>query len=220
MYLCLNNYYMENKLIQALNRRYAVKKFDPTKKLTEKQISTVLESGRLTATSFGLQLMKIVVVENTEVRKKLVNCSFGQEQIADASHLLVLCREKDLDLKLFENYVNLVAETRSQDPNSLDGFKNMMVNSILTKSEDEQEIWLEKQVYLEMGNLLTSCAILGIDSCPMEGFIPEEYDRILGLSEINLASVLALPIGYRAADDIYSEKKKVRRSTNDFIVTI
>lgn len=211
---------MEDKLIQALNYRYAVKKFDPSKKLTDQQVNSVLEAARLTATSYGLQLMKIVVVENQELRNELVNCSFGQHQIAEASHLLVLCREKDLELKHFEDYVDLVSKKRNQPIESLEGFKNMMVNSILTKSDDEQEIWLEKQVYLEMGNLLTSCAILGIDSCPMEGFIPEEYNRILGLAELNLAAVLALPIGFRSADDLYSSKPKVRRNSDDFVVKI
>lgn len=211
---------MEEKLLSALNFRYAVKKFDAEKKLSSLQIETLLESARLTATSYGLQLMKIVVVENVELRKQLVNCSFDQQQVKDASHLLILCRERDLELKHFENYVNQVAETRSQDPESLEGFKNMMVNSILTKSEEEQEIWLEKQVYINLGNLLTACAILGIDSCPMEGFIPEEYDRILGLEEKNLASVLALPIGYRAADDKNAKLKKVRRLKDDFLITI
>jgi nitroreductase len=211
---------MEEKLLGALNYRYAVKKFDAEKKLSETQVETLLESARLTATSYGLQLMKIVVVENPELRQQLVKCSFGQEQVRDASHLLVLCRERDLELKHFETYVNQIAKTRSQDPESLEGFKNMMVNSILTKSEDEQVIWLEKQVYIKLGNLLTACAVLGIDSCPMEGFIPEEYDRILGLSERNLASVLALPIGFRSADDKNSKLKKVRRPKDDFLITL
>ncbi len=211
---------MKDKLIYSLNKRYAVKKFDPTKKLSSEQLQTVLEAARLTATSYGLQLMKIVVVENPEMREKLVSCSFGQRQVTDASHLLVLCRERDLDLKHFEDYVNLMATTRNQDPKSLDGFKNMMVNSILTKSDEEQTLWLEKQVYIELGNLLTACALLDIDSCPMEGFIPEEYDRILNLEEQNLAAVLALPIGYRAADDPNAQRKKVRRSQENFVLTV
>ena len=211
---------MEKTLINALVTRYAVKKFDSVKKLSQDQVDAVLESARLTATSYGLQLMKIVVVENTDLRKELLNCSFGQKQVVDASHLLVLCRERHLELKHFENYVDLIAKTRGQDSESLEGFKNLMVNSILTKSEEEQELWLEKQVYIELGNLLTSCAILGIDSCPMEGFLPEEYDRILGLEDKNLASVLVLPIGIRSAEDINSTRKKVRRSSADFIVKL
>lgn len=211
---------MEKKLIDSLKSRYAVKKFDSSKKLTQEQLETVLEAARLTATSYGLQLMKLVVVEDEALRKELVACSFGQQQVADASHLLVLCREKELDLKHFEDYVNLVSKTRNQNPDSLDGFKNMMVNSILTKSEEEQEIWLEKQVYIELGNLLTSCALLGIDSCPMEGFINEEYDKILDLPDRNLASVLVLPIGYKAEDDFNAKNAKVRRDSENFILKI
>jgi len=207
-------------VIEALNKRYATKKFNPDKKLSAETVDQIIEAGRLTATSYGAQLLKIVKVENTEFREKLVNCSFGQRQVADASDLLIICRERDLDLIHFEKYVENVSKTRGVALEKLDGFKNMMVNSILTKSEEEQVLWMEKQCYIVLGNLLNTCAILGVDSCPMEGFIPEEYDRILGLDSMNLASVLVLPIGVRADDDPNFSNAKVRRSTEDFLVKI
>ena len=207
-------------LIASLNKRYATKKFNPSKKLTQKQIDEVIEAGRLTATSYGAQLMKFVLVEDHKIREELVNCSFGQRQVVDASHLLVICRERDIDLEHFENYITRVSEVRGVEVEKLDGFKNMMTNSILTKSQEEQESWMNKQCYIALGNLLTSCAVLGIDSCPMEGFLKEEYDEILGLEAKNLASVLVLPIGYRADDCPNANNKKVRRKSEDFLIKI
>ena len=213
---------METKidLIASLKKRYAVKKFDPHKKLSPTQVQDILEAGRLTATSYGLQLMKFVLVENPIIREKLVDASFGQRQVADASHLIVLCRERDLDLDHFEQYVDNISRIRKVEKNSLDKFKHAMTKSILTKTKEEQEIWMDKQVYIALGNLLTSCAVLDIDACPMEGFIPEEYDEILGLENENLSAVLALPIGYRASDDPNALRKKVRRSEQQFILRV
>lgn len=211
---------MDTDLITALNKRYAVKKFDATKKLTEQQVQEVLQAARLTATSYGLQLMKLVVVEDKDIREQLVNCSYGQRQVADASHLLVLCRERDIELDHIEDYVKNVAKTRKQNEDSLSGFKNAMSKTVLTKRKEDQEVWMDKQVYIMLGFLMTACAVLGIGSCPMEGFIPEEYDEVLGLEEMNLASVLVLPIGYGAEDDPNRLRKKVRRSEEQFIVKI
>jgi nitroreductase len=211
---------MYTDLIKSLQKRYAVKKFDASKQLSAAQIEDILEAARLTATSYGLQLMKVVVVEDPELREKLVNCSFGQRQVADASHLLVLCRERELDLDHFEDYISNVSSTRDVEKSTLDGFKNMMTKSILTKSKEEQVTWMDKQIYILLGNLLTACAVLGIDSCPMEGFIPDEYDEILGLEKENLSAVLALPVGFRAADDPNAQRKKVRRSEDQFILKV
>ncbi|MEX1001165.1 MAG: NAD(P)H-dependent oxidoreductase [Crocinitomicaceae bacterium] len=207
-------------LIQSLKKRYAVKRFDPTKKLSDDDVNALLEAGRLTATSYGLQLMKFVLVEGADAREALVTASFGQRQVADASHLIVLCRERDLDVAHFEEYVENISNVRGIQKKDLNPFKQMMARSILSKTKEEQEVWMEKQVYIALGNLLTSCAVLGIDACPMEGFVPEEYDKILGLEKENLSAVLALPIGHRAEDDPNARHKKVRRSAHQFILRI
>ncbi len=207
-------------LIAALLNRYACKRFDPDRKLNEEQISTLIESVRLTATSYGLQLMKVVVIEDSEIRRLLKSSSYDQPQIVDASHLFVLCRESELDEDHFENYVSNISGTRNIPRGKLDEAKENMMNSILSKSRGDQEIWMEKQVYIALGNLLAACAILGIDACPMEGFIPAEYDEILHLKSKNLASVLTVPVGYRSDDDASAEQKKVRRSTQDFLIKL
>ena len=209
---------MDTHLISSMKKRYAVKKFDPTKKLSEDLVNEVLEAARLTATSYGLQLMKIVVVEDEIMKEKLVEAAYGQKQVADASHLLVLCRERDIDHGHIEDYIKNVAQTREQEATKLEGYKDMMVRDILSMPKEDQIKWMDKQIYILLGNLLTACAVLQIDSCPMEGFKPGEFDEILGLEKENLASVLVLPIGYRAEDDHYAGRKKVRRSGDQFIV--
>jgi nitroreductase / dihydropteridine reductase len=210
----------EKLLIEALLNRYACKKFDRSKKLSTEQVETLVESVRLTATSYGLQLMKVVIVEEENVREQLMKSSYDQPQVCDASHLFVLCREGTLDEEHFEDYVANISGTREIPREKLDQAKSNMMSSILSKSYQDQKYWMEKQVYIALGNLLASCAILGIDACPMEGFVPSEYDDILDLSSKNLSSVLVCPVGYRSTEDANATLKKVRRSTDNFVVKV
>lgn len=207
-------------LIQALNKRYATKKFDPNRKIPADKLEAILEALRLTPTSYGLQLMKTVIVENPELREELVAHSYGQNQVKDASHLLVLCREKSCKESHISDYISTISETRGVPEENLAGFRKMMVDSILGMDEKMQNEWMSRQVYIALGNLMTACAILDIDACPMEGFIKSQYDKVLGLDAQNLHSVLAIPIGYRAEDDHNASLKKVRRSKENFVVTI
>jgi nitroreductase len=211
---------MNEILLSALNTRYATKKFDATKKVPSETIEALIEAIRLTPTSYGLQLMKVVLVENKALREELVPHAFGQQQIADASHLIILCRELDAQADHIDAYIENIADTRSIHVDHLSGFRNMMYNTVLKMTPAQQEDWMKQQVYIALGNLLTSCAILEIDACPMEGFLPSEFDRILGLEEMNLSSVLVIPIGYRAEDDKNASLKKVRRPLPEFLVTI
>ncbi|NOQ75905.1 MAG: NAD(P)H-dependent oxidoreductase [Crocinitomix sp.] len=209
---------MEKQILNALNARYATKRFDPEKKLSESQLSTVLDAARLTPTSYGLQLMKVVVVEAAEKRKALLPYSFAQKQVVDASHLLVLCREKIAEPAHIEAYITNISTTREIPEENLEGFKKMMLGSIADMSEEAIEIWMDKQVYITLGNLLNICAFMQIDSCPMEGFQVEAYNKELGLDDLNLSAVLVLPIGYRSENDANAKHKKVRRSNEDFVV--
>lgn len=218
-YLCIyKTGRMEEKLIQALNYRYATKKFDPAKKLSQKELDTIIESVRLTATSYGLQLMKLVVVEDPEIREKLVDESYGQRQVAEASHLFVLCRERELTEEHFEQHAQNLSEAREVDPDRLDRAKHAWMRSILSMNKEEQKVWMEKQIYIALGNLLTACAVLGVDTCPMEGFKSDAYDSILELADDNLASVLVIPIGFRSEEDELASANKVRRSTSQFLL--
>jgi len=207
-------------LIKALNNRYATKKFDATKKLSQDIVEQLIEAARLTPTSYGLQLMKLVVVENPKLREELVSASYGQTQVKDSSHLFVLCREENVTEDHIESYMSNIAGTRSVEIEKLNPFKNAIEQAVLPKTDEEKSDWMGRQVYIALGNLLTSCAILGVDSCPMEGFVPDEYDRILDLKSKGLKSVLVVPVGYRASDDFNAQNKKVRRDSADFLVRI
>lgn len=206
-------------IIESLNWRYATKKFD-TKKLEQSQVDLVLESLRLTASSYGLQPMKIVVVENPEVREELVGHSWGQRQVADASHLLVMCRQNDMTDADVDHFIDLVAETRQMPKEDLKQYSEMMKGSVVKLPVEQKAIWMSNQVYLGMGNLLTVCAAEGIDACPMEGFDKAAYDRILNLEEKGLNSVVVCPIGYRSEEDHYAQLAKVRKPMDEVLFVI
>lgn len=206
-------------IIESLNWRYATKKFD-TKKLDKKQIDLVLEALRLSASSYGLQPMHVVMVENPTVREELVAQSWGQRQVADASHLLVLCRQNDMTGTDIDNYIDAIVETRNVPKESLEQYSGMMKGTVGKMPEEQKTIWMNNQVYLGLGNLLTICASEGIDACPMEGFDREAYDRILKLEEKGLRSVVVCPVGYRSEEDAYAKAAKVRKPMNEVLHTI
>lgn len=207
------------KIIEDLNWRYACKQFDPNKKITEADFDTLMESLRLTASSFGLQPWKFIVVENSELREELVGASWKQEQVKDASHLIVFASPKKFDEKFVTAYVEDMAKTRGQDPAELDKFKGMLM-MIPNKSPEDQYNWAKNQVYIALGNLMTVCAHMRIDSCPMEGFQATKYDKILGLDEMGLTSMVVCPVGYRHENDKYTELKKVRFPKEDLVIKI
>ena len=206
--------------IKQLEWRYAVKKFDSKRDLSAEKIDRLKEAFNLTATSYGLQPIKLVVIQNKELQNQLVEHSFGQKQVAQASHVLVFCIEKNINTTYIANYFNKVKKVKGTSDDILNPFKDAIVNSFSKKDVQEIIDWSKNQVYLALGNLLTICALEEIDSCPMEGFVPEAYDEILGLKEKGLASVLVLPVGYRAEDDVFSTFKKVRKDMDESVIEI
>lgn len=195
-------------IIKKLEWRYAVKKFNADALVTDEKVALLKEAFNLTATSYGLQPLKLVVVKNKDIQQQLVPSSYNQPQVAQASHVLVLCIEKEIDATYITNYFKRVQEVRGTSSTILDPFKEQLIQSFKTKTKEEVVQWAVNQAYLVLGNLLTVCAAEDIDACPMEGFIPSEYDKVLGLANLNVASVLVLPIGYRADDDMFSTFKK------------
>ncbi|WP_339647999.1 NAD(P)H-dependent oxidoreductase [uncultured Salegentibacter sp.] len=206
--------------IKALQWRYATKKFDPQKILSIEKINILKEAFNLTATSYGLQPLKMVVVRNKELQEQLKTASWEQQQLNTASHVLVICIEKKVDKNFIEKYFKRVKHIRETPDDILDPFKKSLVNSFESKAEEEVLAWALNQAYLTLGTLLTVCATEEIDACPMEGFEPDKYDELLNLGERNLRSVLVLPVGYRAEDDMFSEFKKVRRPLDDVIIEV
>ncbi len=210
---------MESTL-EALHWRYAVKKFDPEKTLSEAKVAVLEESFNLTATSYGLQPIRLLVIRNRELQQQLVSHSYGQRQVSDASHVLVICIETKIDRDYIEGYFDKVHALRGTSEEILEPYRKALVTEFSKKSPGEIRTWATHQAYLALGNLLTVCALERIDSCPMEGFVPGGYDRVLGLAEKGLYPVLVLPVGYRSAEDTFASFKKVRRDLKDSVLTI
>lgn len=199
------------EVTQQLYWRYATKKFDPTKTIPDDVWETLEKSLVLAPSSFGLQPWKFIVVRNPELRQKLVEHSWGQTQVVDASHLVVLAIKKDVDAAYVDQYVERMAEVREVASESLQGFANV-VKGFLNEPPYPLNLdeWSIRQVYIALGQYMTCAAMLGIDTCPMEGFVPSQYDEVLGLAEQGYAAAVVCPAGYRAEDDKYATMPKVR----------
>ncbi len=201
---------MSHPVLNQLNRRYATKKFDTEKKIPEEQFDILLESLRMSPSSSWLQGRWFVVVENNETRKKLKPYSRDQDQITDASHLIVLCRTLDMTTDQVNAYLQSISDTRGVPLETLTWFKQMMLSFVEGKSDEEMAERLTKQVYIAQWFLLSTCAQMEIDACPMEWFDPKKYDEILELEKDGLTSCVVVPVWYRHADDHHAAFKKVR----------
>ena len=202
-------------IIESLNWRYATKKFDSNRKLSKNQVNILKNAFNLTASSYGLQPIKLIVISNQEIKNTLLDSSFNQKQVIQCSHLLVICIETDIDESYIELYFKRVVDIRKTSAKVLESFKKSIINEFNDMSNTSIINWSKNQAYLALGNLMTVCAVEGIDSCPMEGFMPEKYNEILDLKSKNLKSVLVMPVGYRSVDDQFSSFKKVRKDIND-----
>lgn len=206
--------------LERLEWRYAVKKFDSEAMLSEEQIDRLIRAFNLTATSYGLQPIRLVVLKNKEIQQALVPSTYGQKQVAQASHVLVICIETRIDKEYITQYFERVKTIRGTSEQILTPFKNELLENFEEKHTEEIRQWATNQAYLALGNLLTVCAMEKIDACPMEGFVPASYDELLDLKSHGLSSVLVLPVGIRAKDDIFSTMKKVRRDLRESVIQI
>lgn len=205
-------------IIDSLKWRYATKKFDDTLKIEESKIDIIKNAFNLTATSFGLQTINLIVISNKALREALVEHSYFQKQVLEASHLLVICIQNDILDTDIDNYFDNVKAIRNTPETILSPYRNDLKSNMKKMSLKERQQWSKNQAYIVLGNLMTVCALEEIDSCPMEGFNPEAYDKLLDLESRNLKSVLLLPIGYRSKDDIFASFKKVRKQINETII--
>ena len=207
-------------LIKQLEWRYATKKFNNTELLADDKIELIKATFNLTATSYGLQPVKLVVFKDKNLQLKLVKHTMNQEQLAQASHVLVFCIELNIDKNYISEYFKRVKGIRKTPDQLLQPFKEFLIQDFENMDQKQIEEWAIKQAYLTMGNLLTVCALENIDACPMEGFSPEKYDEILELNQRGLKSVLVMPIGYRAKDDMFADFKKVRKTIKNSVIEI
>lgn len=211
---------MTCEIIDKLQWRYACKKFDTTKKLSEEKLTVLKQAFNLTATSYGLQPLKMLVISSQKLKKALVPLTHNQRQVADCSQVLVLCTETQISSHYIKEYFDTVVSLRETPRDVLQPFEDFLTNDFSKKDSSQINIWMAKQAYLALGNLLTVCALEDIDACPIEGFEPKKYDSFLNLTEKGLQSVLVLAVGYRADDDMFSTLTKVRRGTEKVIIEL
>ncbi len=205
-------------LIEALNWRYAVKKFDADRKISEENWKTLEDALVLTPSSYGLQPWKFLIVQSPELRKTLRGHSWNQSQVEDCSHFVVFAAKVQLDELYISNFLNETATQRGMDPTKLEGYKKVMMGDLLQgpRSKIIHE-WATRQVYIALGNLMTVCAVLGIDTCPMEGIDNAKYDEVLKLKGTEYLTSVACAVGYRSADDKYSLAKKIRFNSSAIV---
>jgi nitroreductase len=209
------------QLLDALRWRYATKAFDPTRRIPAATWSALEESLVLSPSSFGLQPYRFLVVQDRATRERLLPHAWGQRQVLDASHFVVFAARTEVTETEIDAFIALIARTRGVGAEALGGYRGMMTGMLLSDAFKPQvPHWTARQAYVALGNLMTSAALLGIDTCPMEGFVPAEFDKILDLPAQGLAAVVCCALGYRHADDKYAVMPKVRFPQNDLVKTI
>lgn len=211
---------MNATLLEALNWRYATKRFDPEKKIPTDTFNALLESIRLTPSSYGLQPIKIINVVNPALRAQIKPLAWNQQQVEDASHLLVFCYLINPGESEVQAHVERMAEIRQKPLESFDGFKQHVVKALENMGNEQREIWTAKQTYIALGQLLLACALEKIDATPMEGFDPEALNALLELPQQGYKASLLCPIGYRHKDDPFHNLIKVRKSNEEIFETI
>ncbi|MDR2982690.1 MAG: NAD(P)H-dependent oxidoreductase [Puniceicoccales bacterium] len=209
------------QLEAVLNWRYATKKFDAAKKIAPDIWATLEKALLLAPSSLGLQPWKFVVVTNPEVKAKLKAVSYGNTQPADCSHLVVFALRKDIDAAYVQRYIARAAEVLGVDTESLNAFRDMVGGYVVGASKDGTLNPSQRnQVFIALGQFMTCAAMLGVDTCALGGIQPEEYDEILGLTGSHYSTVVACAAGYRAADDKYALRKKVRFAPQEVITYV
>lgn len=209
-----------NTFIENQKWRYATKKFDTTKKVSEEDLEFLKEAIRLSTSSYGLQPYRILIIENPEIRAKLKPFSWNQSQITEASHLFVFANIVDIQDVHINDYIANIAETRTIDAQNLKGYSDFMKSKIVPLERDIKSSWTSKQTYLALANLMNAAAELKIDVTPMEGFEAENYNEILGLNELGLNASLVAPVGYRHEEDQNQFFAKVRKSNTELFTII
>ena len=209
------------QLMEALQWRYATKAFDPNRKIPAATWNALQEALVLSASSFGIQPYKFIVVNDPATRAKLMPHAWGQRQVVDASHFVVFAGRTAMTEAEIDRFLGRIVEVRGSNREALAGYRQMMTGSLVGDAAKARiPHWAAHQAYIALGNLLTSAALLGVDACPMEGFVPAEFDQILGLPAQGYAAVVCCALGYRSADDKYATIPKVRFPSTELITTV
>lgn len=207
-------------MIENLKWRYATKKFDTEKKVSDEEIAVLKEAINLTPSSYGLQPYKVLDVQNAELREKLKVASFGQSQVTDASHLFVFVANDDLTDAHIDAFIELTAKTQQISPDGLKGYGDFMKGVFGSRTPEQKHQWAARQSYIALGTLVNVAAEMGLDVSSMEGFDPAQYDEILQLKGTGYSTVVIAAIGYRSASDEAQFRAKVRKPIDQVFQTI
>lgn len=207
-------------ITEAMQWRYATNKFDTNKKLTSAQLDELLGAMVLSPSSYGLQPWRFIVVTNPAIRAQLQVAGYNQPKISEASHLVVLAVEKNVDEKFIDAYLQSIVATRGVTLDDLKMASDMIRGAVLGMTPEQRIEWATRQAYIALGVLITAGAVEGIDVAPMEGFDPKKFDEILGLDKMGLESKVAAAIGFRASDDPSALHKKVRYPREKVVVEV
>ena len=214
----MTNLVTDEQLLAQLNWRYATKRFDPSKKIPATTWATLEQSLILAPSSYGLQPWKFFVVTSDEIKKQLSIHSWGQTQPAECSHHVVFTVRKGLDATYVDKFFDRVIEVRGGSKEALGGYRNIMTGSLAkAAAAGTLDQWQTHQIYIALGQFMASAALLGVDTCPMEGIVPAEYDRVLGLTGTDYGTVVACAAGYRAGNDKYASAPKVRFAASEVV---
>ncbi len=206
------------ELLEKLNWRYATKRFDKSRKLGPEQLNTLLQAADLAPSSYGLQPFSLIVVENDAVKEKLSPAAYNQPQVTEASYVLIWAARTDLSEVHVEEYVERIARIRRISTEDLAENEKTMKNSVNKRTPEQRFNWAARQAYISLGFLLSAAAFYDIDACPQEGFKNAEFDKILGLEEKGLSSVVMATVGYRSEEDATQHQKKVRKTLDELVV--
>lgn len=199
------------ELLAALEWRYATKRFDPTRRIPEEIWSVLERTLVLTPSSYGMQPWEFVVVTRQDLKESLVPHSWGQRQVADCSHLLVIASRQTLGEEDVDRLMRAIESIQGRTLEQTKAYREMIIKDVI-KGPRSQDVpgWARLQGYIALGNFMTAAALLGIDTCPMEGFLASRYDEALGLGERGLSAAVVCPAGYRHPDDANASLPKVR----------
>ena len=201
--------------LRNLDWRFATKKFDSQKKVSEKDVDQICEAARLAPSSLGLQPWHIYVVSNPEIKKKIRSISYLQSQVVDASHVLVFCGRNDV-MQRIDTYSNLNAKKNILEAVKIKGIQTFMKGAMMGRNEEQRMDWAKRQAYIALGFVLAACCELRIDSCPIEGFNNTEMDKLLHMPSY-MNSVVVLAVGYRKEGPTHP---KVRFPKKDLFTSV
>ncbi|WP_293945197.1 MULTISPECIES: nitroreductase family protein [unclassified Sphingobacterium] len=206
-------------LLETLEWRYATKKYDSTKKVDQKDVEKIIEAARMAPSSSGLQPFRVVSITDQQLKEQIVPVAWGQQIIAESSHLLVFAAwDKYTDERIDATF-DQMNNHRGLPLHTTDDYKNKLKSMFAALTDEQQAAHAAKQAYISFGMAIAQAAELKVDATPMEGFSNEELDKLLGLDKLGLKSVVLLPLGYRLGEEDWLLKlKKFRLPKAEFLI--